>query len=75
MQDAGKVRFLDTPISLGGLFGNTVEIFLQQLTAVKKQMEVIRHILPQQSTGLRGPAICLPIAEATPLNGGPPAGR
>jgi len=71
MQDAGKVCFLDAPISQGGLFGNTIEVFLQQLTAVKKQMEAIRHPALASYRPPRSRAI----AEAIPLNGGPPAGR
>lgn len=46
MQDAEKVRFLNTPIAQGGLFGDTVEVFVQQFSAVKKQTEAIKHILP-----------------------------
>lgn len=45
MRDVEKVHFLNTPISQVGLFGNTVEKFSQQFSAVKKQMVAIKHIL------------------------------
>ncbi|RXN13020.1 translation initiation factor IF-2-like protein [Labeo rohita] len=47
MADADKARFLDAPISQGGLFGDTVEDFAQQFSAVQKQTEAIKHILPR----------------------------
>ncbi|KAI2651032.1 ORF V: Enzymatic polyprotein [Labeo rohita] len=46
MADVDKSRFLDAPISQGGLFGDTVEDFAQQFSAVQKQTEAIKHILP-----------------------------
>ncbi|MGL5500031.1 MAG: hypothetical protein ACRDCK_02595 [Plesiomonas shigelloides] len=46
MKDAVKVRFLDAPIYQAGLFGDTVEDFAQQFSAVQKQTEAISHILP-----------------------------
>ncbi|KAI2668660.1 hypothetical protein H4Q32_005425 [Labeo rohita] len=46
MADVDKSRFLDAPISQGGLFGDTVEDFAQQFLAVQKQTEAIKHILP-----------------------------
>ncbi|XP_051565130.1 uncharacterized protein LOC127447349 [Myxocyprinus asiaticus] len=51
MGEVDKARFLDAPISQVGLFGNTVEDFAQQFSAVKKQTEVLQHILPWR--GLR----------------------
>ncbi|KAL1270595.1 hypothetical protein QQF64_029611 [Cirrhinus molitorella] len=55
MKDAEKVRFLDAPISQAGLFGDTVEEFAQQFSAVKKQTEAIKHILPRRAPA-PGPA-------------------
>ncbi|KAI2647677.1 Chitin synthase 3 [Labeo rohita] len=49
MRDAGKVRFLDAPISQAGLFGKTMEEFAQQFSAVKQQTEAIKHILPRHA--------------------------
>ncbi len=57
-------RFLDATISQAGLFGDTVEGFCHQFSAVQKQTEAIQHILPQRDapsapasavTGLRLP--------------------
>ncbi len=48
MKDADKARFLDAPISQGGLFGDTVEGFAQQFSAVQQQTEAIQHILPRR---------------------------
>ncbi len=48
MKDVDKARFLDTPISQGGLFGDTVEGFAQQFSAVQQQTEAIQHILPRR---------------------------
>ncbi len=48
MKDVDKARFLDTPISQAGLFGDTVEGFAQQISAVQQQTEVIQHILPRR---------------------------
>ncbi len=45
-KDVDKARFLDAPISQGGLFGDTVEGFAQQFSAVQQQTEAIQHILP-----------------------------
>ncbi len=47
MREADKYRFLDSPISQAGLFGEAVEGFAQQFSATQKQMEAFRHILPQ----------------------------
>ncbi|KAL0151371.1 hypothetical protein M9458_053365 [Cirrhinus mrigala] len=54
MRDAEKVRFLNTPISQVGLFGNTGEKIAQQFSTVKKQTEAIKHILPWYFTQRRG---------------------
>ncbi|KAI2663638.1 ORF V: Enzymatic polyprotein [Labeo rohita] len=48
MADVDKSRFLDAPISQSGLFGDTVEDFAQQFSAVQKQTEAIKHILPRR---------------------------
>ncbi len=48
MKDVEKARFLDAPISQGGLFGDTVEGFAQQFLAVQQQTEAIQHILPRR---------------------------
>ncbi|KAL1247005.1 hypothetical protein QQF64_034491 [Cirrhinus molitorella] len=49
MADVDKARFLDAPVSQAGLFGDTVEDFAQQFSAVQKQSEAISHILPRRS--------------------------
>ncbi len=43
MKDVDKARFLDAPVSQGGLFGDTVEGFAQQFSAVQQQTEAIHH--------------------------------
>ncbi len=48
MKDVDKARFLDAPISQVGLFGDTVEGFAQQFSAVQQQTEAIQHILPRR---------------------------
>ncbi len=48
MKDANKARFLDAPISQAGLFGDTVEGFAQQFSAVQQQTEAIQHILSRR---------------------------
>ncbi len=48
MKDVDKARFFDAPISQGGLFGDTVEGFAQQFSAVQQQTEAIQHILPRR---------------------------
>ncbi len=47
MKDIDKARFLDAPISQAGLFGDTVEGFAQQFSAVQQQTQAIQHILPR----------------------------
>lgn len=49
MRDAKKVRFLDAPISQGGLFGDTVKDFAQQFSIVKKQTEASLPLESQQA--------------------------
>ncbi len=48
MKDVDKAHFLDAPISQGGLFGDTVEGFAQQFSAVQQQTEAIQHMLPRR---------------------------
>ncbi len=48
MKDFDKARFLDAPISQAGLFGDTIEGFAQQFSAVQQQTEAIQHILPRR---------------------------
>ncbi len=48
MKDVEKARFLDAPISQAGLFGDTVEGFAQQFSAVQQQTEAIQQILPRR---------------------------
>ncbi len=43
MRESDKHRFLDSPISQAGLFGDAVESFAQQFSAAQKQTEVVRH--------------------------------
>ncbi|KAI2645552.1 ORF V: Enzymatic polyprotein [Labeo rohita] len=50
MADVDKARFLDAPISQDGLFGNTVEDFAQQFSAVQKQTEALKHIFPRRDS-------------------------
>ncbi len=46
MKDVDKAHFLDAPISQAGLFGDTVEGFAQQFSAVQQQTEAIQHTCP-----------------------------
>ncbi len=43
MRKSDKHRFLDSPISQAGLFGDAVEDFAQQFSAAQKQTEAIRR--------------------------------
>ncbi len=45
MRESDKHRFLGSPISQAGLFGEAVEDFAQQFSAAQKQMEAFHHIL------------------------------
>ncbi len=71
MRDTDKVRFLNSPVSQTGLFGDVVENFAQQFSAVQKQSEAISHILPRRSAV----ASTLPPAAPQPARrrGRPPA--
>ncbi len=71
MRDTDKVRFLNSPVSQTGLFGDAVENFTQQFSAVQKQSEAISHILPRRSAI----ASTLPPAAPQPARrrGRPPA--
>ncbi len=55
MREADKHRFLDSPISQAGLFGEAVEDFAQQFSAAQKQTEAFRHILPRRSAAVSTP--------------------
>ncbi len=55
MRESDKHRFLDSPISQAGLFGEAVEDFAQQFSAAQKQTEAFRHILPRQSAAVSTP--------------------
>ncbi len=72
MREADKHRFLDSPISQAGLFGEAVEDFAQQFSAAQKQTEAFRHVLPRRSAAVSTP----PPAAAPPSarrRGRPPA--
>ncbi len=71
MKDVDKARFLDAPISQGGLFGDTVEGFAQQFSVVQQQTEAIQHVLPRRDA----PSTAAPGArpQSTRRRGRPPA--
>ncbi len=72
MRESDKHRFLDSPISQAGLFGEAVEDFAHQFFTTQKQTEAFRHILPRQSASVSSP----PPAAAPPSarrRGRPPA--
>ncbi len=72
MRHSDKHRFLDSPISQAGLFGEAVEDFAHQFSAAQKQMEAFHHILPRRSAAVSTP----PPAAAPPsarCRGRPPA--
>ncbi len=48
MKEQEKVQFLNAPMSQAGLFGDAVESFAQQFSAVQKQTEAIKHIMRQR---------------------------
>ncbi len=52
MKETDKHRFLDSPISQAGLFGEAVENFSQQFSAAQKQTEVFQHILSRWSASV-----------------------
>ncbi len=65
VKDVDKARFLDAPISQAGLFGDTVEGFAQQFSAVQQQTEAIQHTCPgvmHHPPLPPGPGLSLPIA-------------
>ncbi len=65
MKDVDKALFLNAPISQAGLFGDTVEGFAQQFSAVQQQTEVIQHTCPgvmQHPPVPPGPGLSLPVA-------------
>ncbi len=72
MRESDKHRFLDSPISQAGLFGEAVEDFSHQFSAAQKQTEAFRHILPWRSA-----AVSTPLPAAAPPSarhlGRPPA--
>ncbi len=72
MRESDKHRFLDSPISQVGQFGEAVEDFAHQFSAAQKQTEAFRHILPRRSAAVSTP----PPAAAPPsarCRGRPPA--
>ncbi len=54
-RESDKHRYLDSPISQAGLFGEAVEDFAQQFSAAQKQMEAFHHILPRRSAAVSTP--------------------
>ncbi len=52
MRESDKHRFLDSPISQAGLFGEAVEDFAQQFSAAQKQTETFCYILPRRSAAV-----------------------
>lgn len=50
MRDSDKTNFLDSPISQDSLFSDAVKNFALQFSAVQKQTEAIKHILPRWPT-------------------------
>ncbi len=54
-RESDKHRFLDSPISQAGLFGEAVEDFAQQFSAAQKQTEAFHHILPRRSAAVSTP--------------------
>jgi len=55
MRESDNLRFLNSPVSQTGLFGDAVENFAQQFSAVQKQTEAIKHILPRRSAAASNP--------------------
>ncbi len=49
MRDTDKVRFINSPVSRTGLFGDADENYAQQFSAVQKLSEAIIHFLPWRS--------------------------
>ncbi|KAL0149356.1 hypothetical protein M9458_055394, partial [Cirrhinus mrigala] len=73
MADVDKARFLDAPISQGGLFGDT-------FSAVQKQTEVLKHIFSRRDSATTSagpqppPARCRGRPPAAPKTPAPPTG-
>ncbi len=64
MKDVDKAHFLDAPISPAGLFGDTIEGFAQQFSAVQQQTEAIQHTCPgvmHHPPLPPGPGLSLPV--------------
>ncbi len=55
MRESDKHRFLDSPISQAGLFGEAMEDFAQQFFAAQKQTEAFRHPAPAVRCCLKAP--------------------
>ncbi len=65
MKDVDRAHFLDAPISQAGLFGDTVEGFAQQFSAVQQQTEANQHTCPgvmHHPPLPPGPGLSLPVA-------------
>ncbi len=65
MKDVDKAHFLDASITQAGLFGDTVEGFAQQFSAVQQQTEAIQHTCPgvmHHPPLPPGPGLSLPVA-------------
>ncbi len=75
MRESDKHRFLDSPISQAGLFGEAVEDFAQQFSAAQKQTEAFRHILPRRSAAVFGSCSSGDGDHTTPSPGGGPGGE
>ncbi len=70
MKDVDKARFFDAPISQAGLFGDTVEGFAQQFSAIQQQTEAIQHTCPgvmHHPPLPPGPGLSLPVVVGTLL--------
>ncbi len=71
MKDIDKARFFDAPISQAGLFGDTVEGFAQQFSAIQQQTEAIQHTCPgvmHHPPLPPGPGLSPPVAVGTLLH-------
>ncbi len=50
MKEAGKVLFLDAPVSSGSLFGAAVEGFAERFMEAQKSSQAMRHFLPKRTS-------------------------
>ncbi len=50
IKEANKVPFLDTPVSLGSLFGPAVEGFAERFTEAQKSSQAMQHFLPKRTS-------------------------